>query len=111
MEQLRLKQLQNATFEDITEVEETVIAGDFPSLKKHRRLSNTFTKFPNAKRKRTKFGGGLDDDDEFDADDPEMEAIGGGPTGGVGGDDDDDMVMYDPNESIIAGPEDEEDDL
>lgn len=109
MEQLRLKQLQNATFEDITEVEETVIAGEFPSLKKHRRLSNTFTKFPNAKRKRTKFGG-LDDDDEFDADDPETDVIGGGPAVGVG-DDDDDMVMYDPNESIIAGPEDEEDDL
>lgn len=108
LEQLRLKQLQNATFEDITEVED-VIAGSgaatsgpgglMPNVStlQRRRISNTFNKFPNAKRKRTD---DIELNEEFDVDEPD--AIAG---------DDDDMVMFDPNESIIEGPDDDEDDL
>lgn len=105
---MRLKQLQNATFEDITEVED-VIAGSgaatsgpgglMPNVStlQRRRISNTFNKFPNAKRKRTD---DIELNEEFDVDEPD--AIAG---------DDDDMVMFDPNESIIEGPDDDEDDL
>lgn len=115
LEQLRLKQMQNATFEDIEEVEKVLLDDDFPGITK--RKSNTLSKFPNAKRKRSAFGGsgggGVDgDDDEFEADDPdEEEALIGNASAVAGVDDDDDMVMYDPNESIIAGPEDDDDDL
>lgn len=122
-----MKKLQNATFEDITditnedtisEILQTVVeetATPVAGTAQRRRISNTFSKFPNAKRKCTKFGGS---DDEFDPDDPEsiMASITGGSVGGGGGasaaglgDDDDDMVMYDPNESIIAGPDDDDD--
>lgn len=114
LEQLRLKQMQNATFEDIEEVEKVLLDDDFPGITK--RKSNTLSKFPNAKRKRSAFGGsggGDGDDDEFEADDPDEEEalIGNASAAAAGIDDDDDMVMYDPNESIIAGPEDDDDDL
>ena len=121
LEQLRLKQQQNATFEDITEIEEVAVAGTgtgsgtvtatatgtgsdiqtvLPitnNILQRRRISNTFNKFPNAKRKR------FDDIDEElnDVDDPDCIVTA----------DEDDMVMYDPNESIIEGPDDDDDDL
>lgn len=107
MEQLRLKQLQNATFEDITEVDDVVVAssasttgGLVPTVStlQRRHISNTFNKFPYAKRKRFD-----DTNDDFDVDDPETIA--------EAGNDEDDMVMYDPNESIIEGPDDNEDNL
>lgn len=111
LEQLRLKQLQNATFEDIIETEDTAMPGSGTtaptsntsgsvaptvSTLQRRRISNSFSKFPIAKRKR------IDDtNEEIDADDPEYIAGAGG--------DEDDMVLYDPNESIIEGPDDEND--
>lgn len=110
-----MKQLQNATFEDITEVDVTAPAAAAAaaalaresgvvvptvSTLQRRRISNTFTKFPNAKRKR------VDDivEVEDDIDDPEADLI-------ATVDEEDDIVMFDPNESIIEGPDDEEDDL